>query len=179
MRQKEWAEANPERIRGYYRKAMEDPEKRERIRERNRKNEKEWREENREKMNVRKREYRKLPHRREYDKEYKKSPQQVIRSRLSTRIYLALKKLNMKKCESLSNIIGCTLKELKIHMERQFKSGMSWKNQAEWHIDHIIPCSAFDLTDPEQQKQCFHFTNLRPLWAEENLKKHKKLIYLM
>jgi hypothetical protein len=43
-----------------------------------------------------------------------------------------------------------------------------------WHIDHIVPCESFDLTDPAQQGQCFHFSNLQPLWARENLRKGTK-----
>ena len=54
---------------------------------------------------------------------------------------------------------------------------MTWQNYGRaWHIDHIIPCSAFDLTRPNQIRQCFHFTNLRPLWAKANLRKHAKII---
>ena len=54
---------------------------------------------------------------------------------------------------------------------------MSWNNHGfyGWHIDHIYPCSKFDLTDLNQQKQCFHYTNLQPLWAEENKKKSNKI----
>jgi hypothetical protein len=54
---------------------------------------------------------------------------------------------------------------------------MSWGNYGlhGWHVDHIIPCASFDLTDPEQQRQCFHYTNLQPLWAEDNLRKSDKL----
>jgi hypothetical protein len=53
---------------------------------------------------------------------------------------------------------------------------MSWDNYgiAGWHIDHIKPCCTFDLTDLEQQKQCFHYTNLRPLWAKDNLRRPKR-----
>jgi hypothetical protein len=55
---------------------------------------------------------------------------------------------------------------------------MSWDNYGRkgWHIDHIIPCDLFDLTDYKQQKQCFHYTNTQPLWWDDNLKKHTKLI---
>ena len=54
---------------------------------------------------------------------------------------------------------------------------MSWNNYGfdTWHIDHIIPCDKFDLTDPKQQEQCFHYTNLQPLWAIENWQKANKL----
>jgi hypothetical protein len=48
--------------------------------------------------------------------------------------------------------------------------------KAAWHVDHIIPCSSFDLTDSEQQKKCFHYTNLQPLWAIDNLKKSNKIL---
>lgn len=50
-----------------------------------------------------------------------------------------------------------------------FLPGMSWERRSDIHIDHIRPCASFDLTDPEQQKQCFHYTNLKPLWARDNL----------
>lgn len=62
---------------------------------------------------------------------------------------------------------------LKKHLEKQFQNGMTWKNHTKdgWHIDHIIPCSFFDLSDPEQQKECFNYKNLQPLWAEDNLSK--------
>ena len=55
---------------------------------------------------------------------------------------------------------------------------MSWDNWSikGWHIDHIRPCSSFDLSDPTQQKECFHYTNLQPLWASENLKKNNKWV---
>jgi hypothetical protein len=52
---------------------------------------------------------------------------------------------------------------------------MTFDNFGKWHIDHIIPCASFDLTKPEQQRQCFHYTNLQPLWAFENLSKGSKI----
>ena len=52
---------------------------------------------------------------------------------------------------------------------------MTWANRRKWHIDHIVPCAAFDLTDPEQQSVAFHYTNLRPVWAEENQRKQDKI----
>ncbi len=70
-------------------------------------------------------------------------------------------------------LFGCTVPELRAHLARKFKPGMSWENYGfrGWHIDHILPCSSFDLRDPKQQRRCFHFSNLRPLWALENLRK--------
>lgn len=69
-------------------------------------------------------------------------------------------------------LLGCSLQELKIHLQTQFVPGMTWENYGPvWHVDHIKPCAKFDLTDPEQQKQCFHHTNLQPLFALDNIKK--------
>lgn len=71
--------------------------------------------------------------------------------------------------------LGCTPAELKAHIERQFLKGMSWENRGRWHIDHIRPLAAFDLTDPEQLRAACSFTNLQPLWARDNLAKGAKL----
>ena len=71
------------------------------------------------------------------------------------------------------DLLGCEIPHLRAHLESRWKPGMSWENYGfyGWHIDHIVPCAKFDLSDPEQQKACFHWTNLQPLWAKENLKK--------
>jgi hypothetical protein len=80
------------------------------------------------------------------------------------------------KADRVINMLGCNVETLKKHLESKFKKGMSWENKGEWHIDHIIPCASFDLTDPEQQKVCFHYTNLQPLWAKENITKQDKIL---
>lgn len=72
-------------------------------------------------------------------------------------------------------LVGCSREELISHIERQFQKGMSWENYGTWHIDHIRPCSSFDLSDPLQQIACFHYTNLQPLFANDNLVKGKKI----
>lgn len=69
------------------------------------------------------------------------------------------------------DLIGCPVQQLRAHLETQFTGGMSWDTYGLWHIDHIRPCAKFDLRIPEQQRQCFNFTNLQPLWAGDNLKK--------
>lgn len=66
-------------------------------------------------------------------------------------------------------ILGCSTEALKHHLESQFLDGMSWDNHGSvWEVDHILPCASFDLTDPEQQRKCFHYTNLRPLSCSDN-----------
>jgi len=62
-------------------------------------------------------------------------------------------------------LVGCTIEFIKGYLEAQFEPNMSWDNYGEWHIDHILPCASFDLTLPEEQQKCFHYTNLQPLWA--------------
>lgn len=93
--------------------------------------------------------------------------------RLRDRIRNALR-VKTKKSAKTTELIGCSVADLIVHLERQFSKGMSWGNRRLWHVDHIIPCSAFNLTDAKEQKACFHFTNLRPMWAAPNLKKHSK-----
>jgi hypothetical protein len=95
-----------------------------------------------------------------------------LRTTISNRIRIAL--LRISKNSSAYELTGCSWEELKIYLEKQFVDGMSWENYGRWHIDHIKPCCSFDLTDIEQQKICFHYTNLQPLWAIDNLKKSGK-----
>ena len=95
---------------------------------------------------------------------------------MSSRIRMALK--NNYKSKSTMKLIGCSIKFLKNYLQKQFKKGMSWSNHGlyGWHIDHIRPCALFDLTKPSEQKKCFNYKNLQPLWAEENIRKGKKII---
>ena len=82
------------------------------------------------------------------------------------------------KADTTVVLIGCTPNQLRRHLESQFTDGMSWGNYGlhGWHIDHIKPCASFDMSDPEQQRECFHYTNLQPLWWEDNLAKSDKII---
>lgn len=79
-----------------------------------------------------------------------------------------------KKCASTRELLGAPVERVLEHLEKQFKPGMSWKKRHLWHIDHIRPCASFDLREPFQQRQCFHYTNLRPLWVKDNLSRPKK-----
>jgi hypothetical protein len=93
-----------------------------------------------------------------------------LRHALRSRLCLALRQGKPRE-ESVTTLIGCSIDELRLHLERLFKSKMTWENHGQWHIDHIIPCSDFDLTDLQARKLCFHFLNLQPLWATENIRK--------
>ena len=91
---------------------------------------------------------------------------------LRCRIRLALN--GNPKLSTSMNLVGCSIDELKHHLETRFYKGMTWENYGKWHVDHIKPCASFDLSKPEEQKLCFHYTNLQPLWAVDNLIKGKK-----
>ena len=71
--------------------------------------------------------------------------------------------------------LGCSIDELKLNLESKFQLGMTWDNHGKWHIDHIKPLSLFDLTDREQLLEACHYTNLQPMWAEDNLKKNDRV----
>ncbi len=93
---------------------------------------------------------------------------------LRTRIRLLLK--NKWKSGHTVTLLGCSTQFLKEYLEKLFNHGMTWDNYGKWHIDHIRPCASFDLSQESEQRKCFHYTNLQPLWAEENLKKSDKII---
>ena len=99
-----------------------------------------------------------------------------VQMNLRRRMNLAIRRINAKKLFHYVELIGCSVFELKAHLASKFTEGMSWENYGKWHIDHIIPCCAFNLIDPQEQLKCFHYTNLQPLWAEDNLKKGDKII---
>ena len=103
-----------------------------------------------------------------------------ITCNLRCRLHHALEHRSERKSKRTIELLGCTVQELIEHLENQFRDGMSWANYGinGWVIDHFIPCASFDLTDTEQQKRCFHFSNLKPLFVEENLRKGKKIVDL-
>lgn len=72
------------------------------------------------------------------------------------------------KHSSLSKYLGCTIEELKNHLEAKFEYGMSWNNYGEWEIDHIYPLAKADLTNPSVFAKVCHYTNLQPLWSQDN-----------
>jgi hypothetical protein len=92
---------------------------------------------------------------------------------LRSRILKALK--NNQKIGHAIQLLGCSIDEFRVYLEKEFDQNMTWENCGSyWHIDHIKPCSLFDLSDPEQQKICFHYTNMQPMEAIENIRKGNK-----
>jgi hypothetical protein len=83
-----------------------------------------------------------------------------------------------QKSGSAVQDLGCSIPKLKTHLESKFQEGMSWNNWGikGWHIDHIIPLASFNLQDKKEFLKACHYTNLQPLWAEENLKKKNNYI---
>jgi len=133
---------------------------------------------NKEKLRQKKLEYR-IKHRkiictRQYkyrDRKRKTDPYFKLIDNLRNRIYCVLKGKTKKSTRTL-NLLGVeNISEVKLHLEKQFESWMNWENHGLWHIDHIKPCASFDLTCPVQQLACFHYSNLRPLGAFENMSK--------
>jgi len=111
-------------------------------------------------------------------KQRRKRPYEQLASVIRARIYDVLK--HGYKSVKTEKLIGITIKELKSYLESRFQDGMTWDNYGfyGWHIDHIRPLSSFDLKIPEEQKEAFHYTNLQPLWAKDNLRKHSNYIKL-
>ena len=92
------------------------------------------------------------------------------------RIAKAIKSQAGEKAAKSMELLGCSVQHVRDHLESQFTEGMTWENQGEWHVDHIRPCASFNLEDPEEQKKCFHWTNLQPLWALDNIRKGAKYV---
>jgi hypothetical protein len=184
--QRRWREAHPnyqreysktekskEYHRQYYREHAEDYKERQR-RRRNDNPEREtaarrvYLEKNRESMNNYHREWK--------AKKAETDPQYKLKLNVSRRIRYELHTLNKgRKTSRTMDLIGCSIEDLKAHIERQLASGMSWENYGKvWHIDHRIPCAAWDLTDEFESKCCWNYRNLQPMIASDNRRKKDK-----
>lgn len=109
------------------------------------------------------------------NEKYKNNPLYRLKNLLSRSLRQSLKLQGFSKKALTLSYLGCDIKQLKTHLESQFKKGMTWDNHKRdgWHVDHIRPVASFDLSKEEEILKCYHYTNLQPLWAEENLKKGK------
>lgn len=120
---------------------------------------KKWQEDNRDKVNTNKR------------KRREDASNRLVHN-MRNRVWKAL--IGQAKKDRTMELVGCTPEFLMKYLEKRFKSGMTWDNYGEWHVDHIKPCASFDLTKEEEQRRCFHYTNLQPLWGTENISKGAK-----
>ena len=101
----------------------------------------------------------------------KKDPNAKIAHSIRTRMNMAIK----RKPGSSTKALGCSIEDFKKYIETLFEPGMTWKNHGKWHFDHIIPLIEFDLTLIAEFEKACHFTNIRPLWRLDNLKRPKRL----
>ncbi len=166
-----WRMNNRERIRNYERQLRIDnpnynQEKRAKNPEAYRKLDREWRAKNSDRLSQ------KAKTRRSTDVNHK------LRMVLRCRMNQALRK--GWKSGSAIRLLGCSIDSFKIYLESKFDVGMSWDNHGKglgkWNIDHEIPCALFDLSKPERQERCFHFSNLQPMWATENASKGARVL---
>jgi len=115
-----------------------------------------------------------------YARQYKKKlrltdPSFKIRENISRRIRTSLQNINMTKHMSSIDYTGCSIHFLKMYLESKFNYGMTWKNYGVlWEIDHIIPCSSWNLLNAFDSYCCWNYRNLQPLWATENAVKLNK-----
>ncbi len=141
-----------------------------RYREMHNKSQKQWRLENKDRVRA--------IYSRHMKKKRREDPLFDLKCKCRERIAHALRKTGARKSERTIKLIGCSAAQLAAHLESLFEPGMTWGNRGRngWHIDHIIPLAKFDLTDPEQQAAAFHYTNLQPLWAKDNIRKGAKIL---
>ena len=97
------------------------------------------------------------------------NPNSATANLLRNRLKVVLK--DEKIDTAISELIGTSIDDCRGYIEDRFEDGMSWLNHGEWHIDHRRPCASFDLSNEVELKMCFHYTNLQPLWATDNLSK--------
>jgi hypothetical protein len=148
-----WKKNNPEYRKEYYKKNYEKEINYSRIK------------------NKEKKEYLKNYKRKKYNEDLVFS----LKVKLNGRLHKVLKRNNFEKKYKFSEILGCSLEKFKLYFESKFTDGMSWDLMGkEIHIDHIIPCAS--AKTEEEMIKLFHYTNLQPLWAKDNMSKSDKIL---
>ena len=162
---------------------------------------KKWRNKNKEYLNQKYNEWyeNNKEHRKEYLKEYRENNIEKIRktkrdyernrkardplykliSNFRTAIYQVLKESNVEKNEHYFDVLPYSQEELIQHLENQFTDDLTWDNYGEWHLDHIIPISSFNIQEmgDEEFIKCWSLKNLQPLWGEENIRKSNSILF--
>ena len=116
---------------------------------------------------------------RDYERNRKaKDPLYKLISNFRTAIYQVLKENNVEKNGHYFDILGYTPEELIVHLENQFTQGMTWENYGEFHVDHKLPISSFNIKEigDEAFMKCWSLDNLQPMWGEENIRKSNKIL---
>lgn len=146
---KEWSDKNRDKLREYH---------------------SEWRDKNREQINENTRLW--------YLNRRRTDPGFRLKSNTRTAVWTCLKERNVAKYRSTFELLGYTLEELMVHLEKQFTEGMTWDNYGEWHVDHKIPMNSFNFetTEDREFKLCWCLDNLQPLWGSDNLSKSTRLL---
>jgi hypothetical protein len=163
---KEYIKQNKEKVKEYYQ------QNKERIKEYKKK----WHQQNKEIVNKRAKEWNKQNNKRRNERERERKKTDTLykmKVNLRTRTSYAFKNKGYPKNSKTQEMLGVDWEVCKAHIEKQFKKGMNWDNQGEWHIDHIIPLASAN-TEQELKKLC-HYSNLQPLCAEENLSKNDSI----
>lgn len=163
----EWQKANQDKMREYRQKWIAANK------EKNAQSKKDWIKNNKEKY--------KESRKKEADKR-RSDPHLKIKHVASALMRVSLKKQGTSKTTKTATLLGCSAQEYRLYLESLFEPWMTWENHGShspdgvkrWNIDHIIPLSHFDLTDPENQKIAFHYTNTRPLEAFKNISEGNK-----
>lgn len=106
---------------------------------------------------------------------YAEDPEFALAYKVRARVYQAVKRGGASKSGRTEELVGCSFDFLRQHIERQFRGGMSWDNPGSFHIDHVVPLAAFDLSDPMQLKVACNWQNLRPIPPKKNMSKGSKL----
>ena len=108
------------------------------------------------------------------DEKYNKLKlERQLARRIGDKLSKRVRKFVSNKTSKTQELVGCNYDFLMGYLEKQFTNGMTWENYGKdgWHIDHIQPCASFDLSNPDEQKVCFHYSNLQPLWATSSIAK--------
>ena len=161
---------------------------------------KKWRDSNKEYMSNKSKTWyeQNKEHRKEYIKEYHKNNIDKIRktkrdyernrkardplykliSNFRTAIYQVLKESNVEKNKHYFDILQYTPEQLITHLENKFTDKMTWDNYGEWHVDHKLPITHFNISEMGDSEfmKCWSLDNLQPMWGDENIKKSNKLL---
>jgi len=149
-------------------------------------NHKKWSEKNKEYLTEYHKQWREknIDKHREYKRKYERNrktndPLYKLISNFRTAIYQVLKENRVDKNKSYFDVLQYTPEQLISHLEKQFTSEMTWDNYGQWHVDHILPITSFNIIEmgDDEFMKCWGLNNLQPMWGVENIKKSNKLFY--